>query len=205
MVREDIAGEQRLTAYIATAEELKSAALRRGLAEHLPEYMIPASFVFMKSLPLTSNGKVDRAALPVPEMDREQLSTEFVAPRNEQEETIAAIVRDLLHLEQVGIHDNFFELGGHSLLATRFVARLRDNLAVEVPLRLLFENPTIEGMARVLSGPDVRIIDKDEPLLEALDREQEDDDELLDSLDDLSEDELNALLNDSDGDEDEYE
>ncbi len=205
MVREDITGEQRLTAYIATAEELKSVALRKVLAEHLPEYMIPASFVFMKSLPLTSNGKVDRAALPVPEMDREQLSTEFVAPRNEQEETIAAIVRDLLHLEQVGIHDNFFELGGHSLLATRFVARLRDNLAVEVPLRLLFENPTIEGMARVLSGPDVRIIDKDEPLLEALDREQEDDDELLDSLDDLSEDELNALLNDSDGDEDEHE
>ncbi len=204
MVREDIAGEQRLTAYIATAGELKSAALKRALAEHLPEYMIPAAFVFMENLPLTSNGKVDRAALPAPELDRDQLSTAFVAPRNEQEETIAAIVRELLHLEQVGIHDNFFELGGHSLLATRFVARLRDKLSVEVPLRLLFENPTIEGIARALSGPDVRIIDADEPKLEALERDT-DDEELLESLEDLSEDELNALLNDSDGDEDEYE
>ncbi len=205
MVREDQPGEPRLTAYVASDGEMKSISVKSVLARQLPEYMIPSAFVFLSQLPLNANGKIDREALPVPELDRTQLSSEFVAPRNEQEETIAGIVRDLLHLEKVGIHDNFFELGGHSLLATRFVARMRESLSVEVPLRLLFENPTIEGIARVLAGPDVRLIDEDEPALEALAREPEEDEQLLETLEGLSEDELDALLNDSDGDEEDDE
>src|SRR5207342_2117101 len=93
--------------------------LRDRLKRELPEYMVPSAFVFLDSLPLTSNGKVDRQALPVPSQNRAELEESFVAPRTPTEEMLAGIWAQLLHVEQVGIHDSFFDLGGHSLLATQ--------------------------------------------------------------------------------------
>jgi len=101
----------------------------------------------LEALPLTPNGKVDRKALPRPELSRDDLSTEYVAPRNENEKKLAAIVAELLHIEKVGVNDNFFELGGHSLLATQFMSRVKSVFRVELPLRTLFEKPTTAQIA----------------------------------------------------------
>lgn len=111
--------------------------------------MVPSAFVVLEALPLTPNGKVDRRALPVPE-GRPEIAG-YVAPRTPVEEVLASIWAEVLGLDRVGIHDNFFELGGHSLLATRIVARVRDSLAVELPLRALFEETATvhELVARV--------------------------------------------------------
>ena len=202
-VRQEAASDPRLCAYLVYEGDV--GIIREKLAERLPAYMIPGAYVVLDALPLTSNGKVDEKALPAPEQSRDILQNEFVAPRNDQEKQLAAIVGDLLNLDQVGIHDNFFDLGGHSLLATRFIAQLREQFSVEMPLRILFENPTVEGIALAMNGPDVRKIDADEPALEAMDRDDmDDDDSLLEAMSDLSDDELNALLNE-DEDEDGYD
>ncbi len=199
MIREEAPGDQRLCAYLVSDEEIDTMHIKEQLSAQLPDYMVPAAFVFLKALPLTVNGKVDVKNLPLPETGRTNLQVEFVAPRDGQEETIAGIVKELLNIETVGIHDNFFDLGGHSLLATRFVSRLRETLNIEVPLRVLFEHPTIAGMSEAFSGSEVRQIDADEPELVALDRgAEDDDDDLLDAMDGLSDDELNALLNEDD-------
>ena len=121
--------------------------LRGFLQERLPNYMVPAAFVRLDALPLTPNGKVDRQALPQPQPTRSVLEAPFVGPRTPVEEVIAGIWRQLLGLEQVGIHDNFFELGGHSLLATQVISRLRAAFQMELPLRRLFETPTIAELA----------------------------------------------------------
>jgi hypothetical protein len=116
----------------------------------MPDYMIPSAFVWLNSLPLTPNGKVDRRALPAPDRDRPELEQDYQAPRTPTEQMLAGIWADLLGLEGVGIHDNFFALGGHSLLATRVVFRVRQAFGVELPLRALFEAPTIAGLALVI-------------------------------------------------------
>ncbi|HVT59500.1 MAG TPA: amino acid adenylation domain-containing protein, partial [Thermoanaerobaculia bacterium] len=126
------------------------AELRAFTSAKLPEHMVPAAFIWLAALPLTPNGKVDRRALPTPEETGQAgLTDAFVAPRNPVEELLAGIWCELLDLRRVGIHDNFFELGGHSLTATRLLARVRAALGVEVPLRRLFEAPTVEGLARL--------------------------------------------------------
>ncbi|NJN67345.1 MAG: NAD-dependent epimerase/dehydratase family protein [Chloroflexaceae bacterium] len=116
----------------------------------MPEYMVPAVFVLLETLPLTPNGKVDRKALPAPAQDRRDLKQRYTPPRTPLEATLAAMCGQLLGVQQVGVHDSFFDLGGHSLLATRLIFHIRDTLHVDLPLRLLFENPTIAGMARAV-------------------------------------------------------
>ncbi len=152
LVREDIPGEKRLTAYLVCDDPKPSVAeLRDKLSRQLPDYMVPTAFVFLEAMPLTPNGKIDRRALPKPELDRSMAQSEYVAPRDETEEKLCAIVGDLLHLDKVGIHDNFFELGGHSLLATQFMSRLRTDFQVELPLLTLFEKPTVAQLAEEIA------------------------------------------------------
>ncbi|MFN6563899.1 MAG: non-ribosomal peptide synthase/polyketide synthase [Nostoc sp. ChiSLP01] len=151
IVREDEPGDKRLVAYVVLkAEESTTVGqLREFLANQLPSYMVPNAFVLLESLPLTSNGKVDRRALPKPELDNTQLE-KFVAPRTPIEEMLVQIWVQVLKVEQVGIHDNFFELGGHSLLATQLVSRIRKIFKIELPLRELFTNATVAQLARSL-------------------------------------------------------
>ena len=156
LLREDVPGRQRLVAYVAGAAgtrvapaELREilAELRRHAAERLPEYMVPAAFVALERLPTTSRGKLDRRALPAPEWTDED---EHVAPRTVVEELVAGTWAEVLGIERVGVTASFFALGGHSLLATQVVSRLREALGVEVPLRALFETPTVEALAGIV-------------------------------------------------------
>jgi amino acid adenylation domain-containing protein/non-ribosomal peptide synthase protein (TIGR01720 family) len=123
--------------------------LRRYLKEVLPEHMVPSSLTVLEAFPLTPNGKVDRNALPSPE-GRPQMEGAYVAPRSPVEEALAGIWQEVLGLGEVGVHDDFFESGGHSLLATRVVSRLRDTFLVELPVRALFESPTIAALAEAV-------------------------------------------------------
>ncbi|CAG0937556.1 partial fengycin family lipopeptide synthetase D, partial [Thermoflexales bacterium] len=142
--------DHRLTAYIVRrpGQVFALDELRQYLQARLPEYMIPAAFVFLDALPLNPNGKVDRRALPIPEGERPEHVGTYVSPRNPIEELVAGVVAAILSLERVGVHDNFFELGGHSLLATQVISRLGQTFEVELPLRSLFEEPTVAGLAR---------------------------------------------------------
>ncbi|HST63245.1 MAG TPA: amino acid adenylation domain-containing protein, partial [Longimicrobium sp.] len=143
VVREDVPGEKRLVAYVVG--DVHGDALRAHLRRGLPDYMVPAAFVSMDHLPLTPNGKLDARALPAP--DPAVAGDGFVAPRTPAEEVLAGICADVLRLERVGVEDDFFALGGHSLLATRVVSRIRAVFGVELPLRALFEGPTVARLA----------------------------------------------------------
>uniref|UniRef100_UPI00068B5399 non-ribosomal peptide synthetase n=1 Tax=Andreprevotia chitinilytica TaxID=396808 RepID=UPI00068B5399 len=149
LAREDQPGDKRLVAYLIAQEgvELIAAELRQQLSESLADYMLPSAFVTLASFPLTPNGKLDRKALPAPDQSA-VVSRQYVAPEGEVEQAIATIWQDLLGLERVGRHDQFFELGGHSLLAVQLVSRLRQVLGVELPLRELFAQPTLQGLAQ---------------------------------------------------------
>jgi amino acid adenylation domain-containing protein len=144
---EDQPDDKRLVAYVVPNQEVETqhflSLVRRFLKEKLPDYMIPSAFVMLKALPLTPNGKVDRRALPAPDTSQRSLEEGFVVPRTASEEILAAIWAEVLGVERVGIHDNFFELGGNSLLATQVISRLREAFHVELPLRSLFEEPTV--------------------------------------------------------------
>jgi amino acid adenylation domain-containing protein len=126
--------------------------LREFLQKHLPDYMMPAAFIFLDALPLTPNGKIDRRALPAAEWRRADLEQSFVSPKTPVEEKLARIWAEVLGLTQVGIYDNFFELGGHSLLATQIASRVRDTFGVKVPLQCLFESPTIHTLAQTIEA-----------------------------------------------------
>jgi len=153
MAREDKPGDIRLVAYITQTnnEVIDTQQIKNFLREQLPEYMIPSAIVSLDVFPLTPNGKINRNALPAPELSRDDLSASYEAPRNEPEEKIVSIVSKLLVIEKVGIHDNFFELGGHSLLATQFMSRIKSAFEVEVPLRILFEKPTSAQIAETVT------------------------------------------------------
>ncbi|NMO13901.1 non-ribosomal peptide synthase/polyketide synthase [Pyxidicoccus fallax] len=151
VVREDTPGDKRLVAYVVAKEgdTLDVSSLRQALKQRLPEYMVPATLTLLEALPLTPNGKVDRKALPAPQAPASATGA-YVAPRTPLEQQLAALWAELLHVERVGVHDDFFELGGHSLLATQLVARLRAGWGVELPLRALFDTPTLGALtARV--------------------------------------------------------
>jgi amino acid adenylation domain-containing protein len=140
-----------LVAYYVSRQPLEVPELREWLADRIPEETIPNVFVHLRRLPLTLNGKVNVQALPSLEEVREKLTKQFVPPRNPTEGCLAAIWTEVLGAARVGVQDNFFELGGHSLLATRVVSRIRQSLSIEMPLRSLFENPTIAGLATAIA------------------------------------------------------
>jgi amino acid adenylation domain-containing protein len=121
--------------------------LRAHVRGKLPEYMVPSAFVLLEAMPLTPNGKLDRKALPAPETVRPELEEAYIAPRTPVEQSLAAVWAEVLGVERVGVQDNFFELGGHSLLATQVISRTRNALQIELPLRTLFEAPTVAGLA----------------------------------------------------------
>ena len=150
VAREDEPGDQRLVAYLvrASGAALPTASeLRSLLREHLPEYMLPAAFVELEQLPLTPNGKLDRRALPAPTSPVEAGPEPAHTPRTAVEEVLCGVWAQVLRVEQVSITDNFFEIGGHSLLATQVISRLRHLFNVELPLRVLFESPTVASLA----------------------------------------------------------
>ena len=120
---------------------------RDHLAERLPEPMLPAAFVLLDAMPRTPGGKIDRQALPAPGTERPELNSDFTAPRSGAEKQLAAIWRQVLGIDEIGVHDNFFELGGHSLLGTQAMTRVRRRFGVELPLRVLFDGPTVAEMA----------------------------------------------------------
>ncbi|MET0400102.1 MAG: phosphopantetheine-binding protein, partial [Longimicrobiaceae bacterium] len=148
MAREDEPGA-RLVAYVvadAAAGEPAVEALRAHLAERLPEHMVPAVFVVLDAFPLTPHGKTDRRALPAPETNSAEDT--YVAPRTATEERLAATWADVLRAGRVGVHDSFFDLGGHSMLATQVVSRVRHAFGVELRVADLFNDPTVEALAR---------------------------------------------------------
>lgn len=151
IAREDEPGDKRLVAYVITATAINTEDLHSYLRNRLPNYMAPSVFVFLKALPLMPNGKVNQQALPIPSISSRRVSTEFIAPRTSVEKKLSQIWCAVLEVEQVGIYDNFFELGGHSLFATQVTSRVRDTFGIELPLRTLFESPTIAGLSAELN------------------------------------------------------
>jgi amino acid adenylation domain-containing protein len=156
MPREDAAGDRRLAAYVVPQEVAQGGApdagtLRSWLGERLPHYMIPSRFLFLDEFPLNPNGKVDRRALPAPDLSRPDLGSDYVAPRTPLERQVAAAWAEVLGVDRVGVEDSFWELGGHSLLATKVLSRLYDSLGIDLPLQSLFEAPTLGGFAASLA------------------------------------------------------
>ncbi|WP_261991503.1 non-ribosomal peptide synthetase [Streptomyces sp. OR43] len=155
--------DRRLVAYLVPADHADGmpavAELREHLRRSVPEFMVPSVFVELADLPLAPNGKLDRAALPEPELGRTDADTS-VAPTGAVEELLAGIWSSVLGIDRVGAEDNFFELGGHSLLATQVISRMRNVLGAEVPLAALFDQPTVRGLAATLAEtadrPDLR-------------------------------------------------
>jgi amino acid adenylation domain-containing protein/non-ribosomal peptide synthase protein (TIGR01720 family)/FkbM family methyltransferase len=175
LVREDHPGEKRLVAYLAAKEGSapSSAELREYLSARLPEYMVPTAWVFIPGLPVTSNGKLDRRALPLPDYSA---AADPVAPRTPTEMALAALWAEVLSVDAIGVGNHFFDLGGHSLLGTQLLSRISTEFSVKMPLRELFAFPTLAEMAAriedlILAGSD-----------------EQDLNELLDLLDDLDED-----------------
>ncbi len=148
-VHDDGDGDRRLVAYVVTAEGAspRPSALRDRLRTALPDYMIPAVFVKLDALPLTANGKIDRAALLPPDGAEILRDAPVTDPRTPVEERLARLVASLLDTSEVGVNDNFFLLGGHSLLGTQLITRMRDAFGVDLPLRTVFDHPTVEALA----------------------------------------------------------
>jgi SAM-dependent methyltransferase/acyl carrier protein len=175
------------------------AELRQRLAAQLPEYMMPSAFVVLDGLPLTAHGKIDRLALPAPDESWRERETEYVEPRTETEVTLASIWGEVLNLQEIGVHDDFFQLGGHSLLATQTISRVRERLRIELPLRALFEYPTVAGLAAAIDAAHGQA----EPLAPSVITRSEDAAaaDLLANLDQLTEAEIEMLLREASPDD----
>jgi acyl carrier protein len=190
------AAEKRLVAYV-TDEDGASVTARElweYVRERLPEYMAPSSIVLLDELPLTPNGKIDRKALPAPDDSRDRLESAYVAPRTETERALADIWSRVLGVEQIGATDNFFMVGGHSLLATQVVSRVRQSFQIEIPLRAMFESPTIAELSLVIE----KIRSEQSPsgvsTISARRRGARNLEEILSKVQQLSEDEARQLL-----------
>ncbi len=154
VAREDVPGTKRLVAYLVSRQpNLDVSALRDHLKRKLPDYMVPAAFAFLDKLPLTSSGKVDRRALPVPEYQRVDLANRYVAPRTEVERKLVAIWSKVLRIDRAGVRDNFFELGGDSILSLQVISMARGE-GLKLTPKLLFEHPTIAELAMVAAEDD---------------------------------------------------
>jgi acyl-CoA synthetase (AMP-forming)/AMP-acid ligase II/acyl carrier protein len=200
VAREEPGGGKRLVAYVVAHDAaregsgngdngggesgVRSSELRAYLKERLPEYMVPGAYVQLEQMPLSPNRKVDRKALPEPEGAGVERETEYVAARTPVEELLVEIWAELLGLERVSIHDNFFELGGHSLLATQLVSKLQQTLVIEVPLRQIFETPTIAEFAAAISQNSDYMQNEDQAVVN----------ELLSRLEQLSDSEIEMLM-----------
>ena len=147
--RQRAEGDLRLVAYVVgKAGAVPDAAeMKQFLARRVPDYMVPSAFVTVSALPTTASGKVDRKALPAPDWSSASLPSEFVAPRSEAEQQLAAIWSEVLALDRIGVNDNFFELGGNSLLSLRLISRVRATFSVDLPLIALFTAPTVAELA----------------------------------------------------------
>ena len=205
IVGENSQGDKQLVAYIVpvlqTNDPISAYVVRRFLQQKLPDYMLPSHIIFLDALPFNLSGKVDRNALPLPEDQQSLGHDNFVLPRDALEETLADIWRQILSCEQVGIHDNFFALGGHSLLATHLVARIRTELEIDLPLRCLFETPTIAELAEI-----ARILQQSQSPSITISPLQKDTGQILSTMEQLSDDEVVALLDEMlEEDEDEQE
>ncbi len=194
-LREDVPGDKRLVAYLTSRSgELKISELRSFLKAALPEYMVPTAYVLMSKWKLTPNGKIDREQLPQPDVAAASPDTAYAAPRTDVEKLLAQIWGQLLRVERVGIDDNFFELGGHSLLATQATSRTRDAIGCDLPLRVMFETPTIAEIAERLdcewgySSKSIEPVNEDTDEIERL----------LAELDSVTDEEANHLLMDQD-------
>jgi hypothetical protein len=145
-------GEKRIVAYLvpSTNGKVSRKRLRRSLNEYLPEYMLPSILIPLEKLPLTDRNKIDLGALPDPGRGRPELDEEFLPPRTPIEMTLAGIWSEVLNIVPVGISDNFFELGGHSLLAARIISRTNTAYNSDLPMRALFDAPTISEFANVI-------------------------------------------------------
>jgi hypothetical protein len=184
VAREESTGEKWLAAYVVSAQQPGPAVpeLRSFLQAKLPDYMIPAAFIILSSLPLTPSGKIDRKRLPIPERDVLAVKGARQTPRTPTEAVLASIWAEILGLAHVGVHDHFFEIGGHSLLAIRVLSRIRTVFQVELPLRSLFDAPTISDLALVIAQRQAETADN-----EAVEQ-------MLAELEHLSEQEVQTLL-----------
>ncbi len=182
IAREDNPGDKRLVAYfIARPDALpQTSDLKNALRTSLPEYMVPVAIVKLEAFPLLPNGKIDTRSLPMPDYSRAEMADAFVAPRNDIERGVASIWSEVLGIEKIGVYDSFFELGGHSLIATQLISRIRVMFDVELPLRKLFESPTVEALALAVEAARA-------PMAGEVD-------DLLAELEGLSEDQVRELL-----------
>lgn len=155
VTRDDNAGHKALVAYVVTSQDAETVipSIREAIKKDLPDYMMPSVFIVLDSFPLTPNGKIDRNALPAPTVEM-FTGGEYVAPRNDDEAKMAAIWQSILGLDKVGVQSDFFELGGHSLLATQCMSRIRDTFGVGLPVKALFNSPTIEDLCKKLKTAD---------------------------------------------------
>jgi len=198
VVSRDDAGDRRLIGYVVVDPQPGAGfnrELRDFLKVKLPAYMVPAEFVFLDALPLTPTGKINRRALPAPDLSARQSENLYVPPQTEMERTLVEIWSHVLRREKIGIDDNFFELGGESLLATRVISQVRAAFKVELPLRHLFESPTVAGLASVLSNYQSSGKTTTQTVItKSVNTEA---DELLAKLDQLSDEDVDALLQDA--------
>jgi acyl carrier protein len=184
VMREGAGREKQLAAYAVAepGEVVEASVLREHAKKRLPEYMVPTDYVEIECVPLTSNGKMNVSSLPEPEEARAKYAGGYEAPRTAVEKMLAEIWSEVLEVEQVGVNDNFFDLGGHSLLLTRLASRIREVFEVNLPLRILFDAPTIAEMIEAITAWQIEQSDAAEIS------------QMLEELKNLSPDEINELL-----------
>ncbi len=191
----DRSGQQRLTAYLAVRSGLHPDVdeLRRFMRARLPEHMVPSDYLVVDAFPLLPSGKIDRKALTIETSARPIGDRDHVAPETPTQERLAAIWRNLLKVEDIGITDNFFELGGHSLMVMQVIARIRKELEVEIPIRILFEDPTIKGLAKEVEEAKAKGIKPSAPIAAFL-QTHDTHDKLRLQVEKMSREELEEML-----------